>query len=581
MSKNANKQKKKSKNTVSNLSIQTKINALAVGIIILFSLLVSIVTVRMNNYNMHYRSALESISKITYISDNASRMVSTLESLCAFNSEIESSGYNEMISNMKQYIIDIEENIGDEDIYASNRNAYGMFAINVNKFVDSYNKLVEVSGGEKFSSVGKEYLETMEKEVPFLNNNATTLLSAEIVRSEDLQNEIQEAMHGLVIFIVIITLVIACISIAVAFAVSGGITKPLKEVKNKVVVMAEGDLTFNDIAVKNFDEVGEVALALGKMKVSMTGVLGAVTESITKLKEAVDSVTISMNENTEGSNRIAESVMDMYDKLQNQQTTVVRVASEIEEMEKIAKIIVNNAGKIANNSDSAIYNAEKGVKQLDKYVTQIEKTNKAIEDVSQIFVSFNENSVKMADSLKSITDIATQTNLLSLNASIEAARAGEAGKGFAVVAEEIRKLADDSNSAAMQIKTMISTIQDESKIMNEKLKTSIEELEIGNELTMQTKDNLLLIKGGTVEIGDSVNDIIKQLNELNLNINSIVKGTGEIKEAAGLSVMEIDEINAVVAEESANIESVSQTTEGIFELTGLLEKEISNFKLIN
>ena len=574
------KRKEKKTNTPKKtVSIQTKINVLAFGIILLFSAMIATVTVQMNAYNMQYRKALESISMITYISENSSKMVSTLGSLCSFNSEIESSGYNEMTELMEKYIVDIYDNIGDRDIYASNRSACEMFAMNVEKYTGAYHNMVDVCGGEKFSKEGVTYLDEMEKEVPFLKNNAATLLSAEIVRSEDLQNEIQSAMHNLVMLIIIISTSIAIASIVIALMVSRGITKPLKEVKERVVIMADGDLTFEDIEVKSLDEVGEVAIALNKMKSSLVGVIGTVAASVVSLREAMDSVTTSMDENTAGSNRIAESVMDMYDKLQAQQTEVVNVASQIEEMERIAAIIVDNAGKISNNSKYTIENAENGVMQLDSFVEQIEKINVAISEVSSIFISFNENAVKMANSLESITDIATQTNLLSLNASIEAARAGEAGKGFAVVADEIRKLADDSNRTAMEIGDMITVIQNESEIMNQKLKESVEQLEYGNSLTNQTKQNLSIIKQGTVEVGDNVNDIIEQLNVLNGKINVTVDCTNIIKEAAGSSVLEIDDINAVVAEESANIESVSQTSSDLLELTGSLENEINNFKL--
>ena len=579
MKRKANVKLTQKRGFIHNVSIQTKINALAVVIIMLFTVMTAFITFKMNAYNNQYKSALENISKITYISDNSTQMVSTLGSLCAFNSDIESSGYNEMADKMEQYIIDIALNIGDRDIYSVNRSACEMYAMNVERYVGAYRDLVLTCGGESFSKAGVEYLDIMEKEVPFLKNNAQTLLSTEIVRSEDLQNEIQAAMHHMVVLIIIVCAAIAITALVVALAVSKGITKPLKEVKDRVVILADGNLTFEDIQVKSLDEVGEVAIAINKLKISMSTILSKVSDSSLKLREAMDSVAISMDENTIGSNRIAEAVIDMNGKLQNQQTEVLNVVNQIDEMEKIAGIVVNNAQSIDRHSRDTIENAEVGVQGLEAYATQIDIINKSIDEVLKLFIGFNENAKEMTSSLNAITDIATQTNLLSLNASIEAARAGESGRGFAVVADEIRKLADDSSKAAGEIGVMIEMIMKTSEIMSKKLDESVEQLKYGNELTKRTKMNFSSIKQGTVEVGNSVKDIIDNLQILNQKIDVAAECADAIKENAEASVIEIDEINACVAEESANIESVSQTSVELLDLTGSLEAEVNNFKM--
>ncbi len=196
-----------------------------------------------------------------------------------------------------------------------------------------------------------------------------------------------------------------------------------------------------------------------------------------------------------------------------------------------------------------------------------------------MFVKFNENTKRMTEALNAITDIAVQTNLLSLNASIEAARAGEAGKGFAVVADEIRKLADDSQGAAKEIGAMIQKIQNESEHMNDKLEESLRHLQKGNEMTVETRSSFEVIKDGTGEVGRRVADIMEKLETLMEKIGHTVSSAGEIQNAADESVIEINEINAVVTEESTNLESVSGAAGKLLDLTGRLEDMVGEFKL--
>ena len=562
------------------LGIQAKINLLALGIIVVFTLLIAVVTARMNSYNKQYKGVIENISKITYISDNSSKMLSTVTNLCSFNSTIEDSGYNEMADNMDQYLVDIANNIGSDSLYNANRTYNEQFAAYVTKYTTAYRDLVKACGGTTFSNKGSQYLDEMNNNVSFLKNNASLLMSAEVTRSENLQEQIEAAMARLVAIIIILVIIVVLVSVIIVVFVSKGIVKPLLKVKKSIGLIADGDLTVDDIKVKNMDEVGEVAVALNKMKTSMFDVLNKVSDSTTSLREAMDSVAVSMDENTEGSNRIAEAVMDMHEKLQGQQAEVVSVVGQIEEMEAISATVVENAGRISENSQDTMKNADKGAELLDSFVAQMDSINDAIEEVSSSFVTFNENAVKMTESLQAITDIAAQTNLLSLNASIEAARAGEAGRGFAVVADEIRKLADDSNKAARDIGGMIKTIQEQSDVMNQKLQDSVAKLNEGNELTAQTKANLNTINDGTSEVVKSVDDIIEKLNTLTNKINATSQSANVIKDAADTSVIEIDEINAVVAEESANIESVSQTSADLLTLTNALEDEVKNFKLV-
>ena len=569
----------KNKKPGKSLSIRAKINILTMSIIAIFAILVFITLARMNVYNKQYQSVLENISKVSEISSKSANMAKTMPNLCNFKDSVADSGFNEMVEEFDSAAASLEGNIGTDVVYTQNVRMAQTFAKDVKKFTDTYREIVNICGGETFSPEGVTLAKEMMTQANFISTSAQTLMSVEMVRAQDMEAAINAGISKMMIIISAVMILIIVGSVIIALWVSKGITKPLNIVKDRVTVIANGDLSGEDIVIRSMDEVGQLSLSFNKMKGSVSGILKKVLASTSSLKEAMETVARSMDENTKGSERISESVMEMHEKLEEQLSEVTKIVSQIEDMERIASVVVNNADHIAKNSMDTMNNANRGKLQLDTYISKMDEVNSSIEEVNALFISFSENTSKMTKSLQAITDIASQTNLLSLNASIEAARAGEAGKGFAVVADEIRGLADNSKAAANEISAMIDLIKNQSEGMNEKLSECVSLLETGNELTKETKSNFDIIKEGTGEVSSSVEEIMGNLKSLSDKINETGESAERIQTAADTSVTDINEINAIVTEEGANIESVSQTSTDLLSLTDDLENEVNNFKL--
>lgn len=528
----------------SGLGIRAKINSLIFGIVVLLSGILIFATNKFMEYNAEYEHVLENISKITYIKTNSIKVARTVVNMCAAGGNVAGSGHPEIVETMKQYIVDIGVNIGDEPEYNQNRNQLASLANEVDKFVKLYEEITGICG-EDYSSAASEQAARLDASTSFLTTNADNLLTYEIGRSEALQETIRQNSQKLFSALVAVITVSIFVAVFLAVVVSRSITRPIKELKKKITVIAAGDLS----------------------------------GSVAELKMATSTVNISIEENSKGSAQIAEDVGGMLFRLKKQQDEVPKIAEQIQEMEKVSGVIIENAEKIHENSEETRINAGNGMDKLIAYTDQLGVINDSIQEVTRVFAKFNENTKRMTEALNAITDIAVQTNLLSLNASIEAARAGEAGKGFAVVADEIRKLADDSQGAAKEIGAMIQKIQNESEHMNDKLEESLRHLQKGNEMTVETRSSFEVIKDGTGEVGRRVADIMEKLETLMEKIGHTVSSAGEIQNAADESVIEINEINAVVTEESANLESVSGAAGKLLDLTGRLEDMVGEFKL--
>ena len=357
------------------------------------------------------------------------------------------------------------------------------------------------------------------------------------------------------------------------------ITSPVIKLQKSLMVVSEGNLTEEDLKVNVRDEVGQASTAFNKMKNNLVHLISAVATNMSELKMATATVNNSVDENAQGGTRIADAVDGMLAALERQQAEVSHAQTQIGEMEDVAHKVADYAESIHGSAGKTRDNARDGMQKIMAYVEQMETVNRSMKEMESVFASFGENTRGMTEALASISSIASQTNLLSLNASIEAARAGEAGRGFAVVATEIRELADNSQAAAAKIGKMIDAVSAQADQMTSRLKESLEQLEKGNQMTGEARASFETITEGTDEVNNNVEDIISGVETLSDRIMQAMDSMGTIKDAADGNVTEINEVSAVVTEQQANLEEVSEAMDKLLGLTAGVENLVGEFKV--
>ena len=558
--------------------IRLKINACILATLVVLVALMAVVIGRASQYNAQYSQILDSISKVTFVKANASYLGRTVVVKCSTGGDIASSGHVEIIDTMERYVAEVGENVPQEAEYSEMRNQFDKFASEAGKFIASFREL-QAACGASYSSAGLNAAQDMSGSMSFVSTSAETLLASEIARSELIVDEIQNDFKRTITMIIAAVVFTAIIVIAATFVLTQSMTAPIIQLQKNLTVMSEGNLTGEDIKVKSRDEAGRAASAFNKMKGSLVRLISKVAANMSELKMATATVNNSVDENAQGGTRIADAVEGMLSALERQQEEVSRAREQISDMGNIAGKVADYAEAIHGNAEKTRDNARDGMQKIVAYVEQMQEVNRSMRDMESVFASFGENTKGMTEALASISSIASQTNLLSLNASIEAARAGEAGRGFAVVATEIRNLADDSQAAAAHIGKMIEAVSRQADQMTERLRESLDQLEKGNQMTGEARESFEIITLGTDEVGNSVEDIISGVEVLSERIREAMDSMGTVKEAADSNVTEINEVSAVVAEQSANLEEVSEAMDKLLALTGDVEGLVGEFKI--
>lgn len=304
--------------------------------------------------------------------------------------------------------------------------------------------------------------------------------------------------------------------------VSNGLRKYVNDISHTLELLAKGDMTHES----TIEYIGDFK----PIQKSLHDISESLNETLSKIQQSAQQVDCSADQVSSGAQALAQGAAEQ--------------ASTVEELSAGVETIANNISKTTQSIDQM-------AKAIDNTADEAENMNSQMDDLVNSMASIRDTSDKIQKIIKTIDDIAFQTNILALNAAVEASRAGAAGKGFAVVADEVRNLASKSAQASKDTAVLIED--------------AIKKVESGFSLTENTAHSVHTIVDEMQNIRSHMDNVSKAADEETLAMQQIRQG--------------IEQVSAVVQTNAATAEESAGASEELSGQADMLYNQLNKFKL--
>lgn len=439
------------------------------------------------------------------------------------------------------------------------------------KVFSEYDKGNESLALDNLLTTGKDFNEMIESYQALAEESENIIIEKE-------KNSLSSGKNSMLTSF-IITVSVFFLGVIISIYISATISRPLMAVRDRMNIVATGDLTGEKLETNLKDEIGQVINATNTMITTTRELLGSITLVSDTVSAQGEDLTHSTNEVKTGSEQIAITMEELATGSESQANNTNDLSSIMGSFVIKVDDTNENSDHIQHSSTEVLEMTDEGSKLMEESSNQMAMIDQIVHDAVQDVEGLDTHAQEISELVSVIQGIAEQTNLLALNAAIEAARAGEHGKGFAVVADEVRKLAEQSSISVANITEIVNRIQSESSHVSTALKSGYEDVEKGTAQIVTSGETFNQINTAITNMVDRIHLVSNNLTEIATDSRNMSTAIEEIAAISEESAAGIEETSASSEEASGSMDEVSDKFNELVALSEEMNQLISRFKL--